>query len=237
MTIEWSLPAAHDALADAVPDHDMLVWNDVRRSFAEVRDRSRGLAGFLVERSDRPRSRARRARAVGVRADATSPSSCTTDPSTSKSMLGAYRARAVPFNVNQHYAAAEIGALLRHGRRRRRRSTSGRSGALVGEAIGAIGDALVLVDIDDGSGIEPLAGSIEYEAAIAAGDGVELPVPSGDDLYLVCTGGTTGRPKGVLWRQADIFVAGHGRQRADHGRVAGRGRDGRPRRAGSRCRR
>jgi fatty-acyl-CoA synthase len=36
----------------------------------------------------------------------------------------------------------------------------------------------------------------------------ELPTPSPVDLYLVCTGGTTGRPKGVLWRQADIYVSG-----------------------------
>ena len=34
------------------------------------------------------------------------------------------------------------------------------------------------------------------------------PRPSPDDLYLVCTGGTTGRPKAVLWRQADIYVSG-----------------------------
>ena len=31
-----------------------------------------------------------------------------------------------------------------------------------------------------------------------------------DDRYLACTGGTTGRPKGVLWRQGDIFVAAMG---------------------------
>src|SRR4029077_8423041 len=69
-------------------------------------------------------------------------------------------------------------------------------------------DVLVLIDIDDGSGIEALPGSVAYEDAIVAGSGADLPTPSGDDLYLVCTGGTTGAPKGVLWRQADIFVAG-----------------------------
>ena len=34
-----------------------------------------------------------------------------------------------------------------------------------------------------------------------------MPETSPDDLYLVCTGGTTGRPKAVLWRQADIYVS------------------------------
>ena len=75
----------------------------------------------------------------------------------------------------------------------------------------------VLIDVDDGSGVAPLAGSVAFEAAIASADRVdELPAPSPDDLYLVCTGGTTGRPKGVLWRQGDVYVAGDGR---------GRGRD------------
>ena len=31
--------------------------------------------------------------------------------------------------------------------------------------------------------------------------------PSPDDLLMICTGGTTGRPKGVLWRQADMYVS------------------------------
>ncbi|NED65383.1 AMP-binding protein, partial [Streptomyces sp. SID10244] len=38
-----------------------------------------------------------------------------------------------------------------------------------------------------------------------------IPVtPSPDDLYVLYTGGTTGMPKGVLWRQHDIYMAGGG---------------------------
>jgi fatty-acyl-CoA synthase len=208
--IEWSLPAANDALVAAVPDHDMLVWNDVRRSFAEVQRRSRGLAGYLVDHSislRRERDELERWE-CGQTPVALVMSN---RPEYIEAMLGAYRARAVPFNVNQNYAAPEIGALfdiVGAGAVVYQRSL----GPLVGEAIGATnGDRRIeLVDIDDGSGCAPLAGSVEYEAAIEAGAGTELPVPSGDDLYLVCTGGTTGRPKGVLWRQADIFVSGMG---------------------------
>src|SRR5262249_49457416 len=69
----------------------------------------------------------------------------------------------------------------------------------------------VLVDVDDGSGVAPLAGSTPFAEAVGVdADAAELPVPDPDDLYLVCTGGTTGSPKGVLWRQADIFVAAMG---------------------------
>src|SRR5205807_2093565 len=72
-------------------------------------------------------------------------------------------------------------------------------------------DGRLLVHVDDGSGAAPLPGSVAFEDALAAGSDVSaLPEPSPDDLYLACTGGTTGRPKGVLWRQADIYVSGMG---------------------------
>src|SRR5690606_33908405 len=37
-----------------------------------------------------------------------------------------------------------------------------------------------------------------------------MPTPSGEDLYILYTGGTTGMPKGVLWRQHDIFISAMG---------------------------
>lgn len=47
---EWSLAAVHDVLAEAVPDREMLICGEVRRTFGEVQQRSRGLAAFLLER-------------------------------------------------------------------------------------------------------------------------------------------------------------------------------------------
>jgi fatty-acyl-CoA synthase len=120
-------------------------------------------------------------------------------------MYGCYRARAVPFNVNQHYRAAEIRSLL---------DMVGAEAAVHHRALGPLlaeaarGRELVLLDVDDGSGVPPLPGSTPFAEAAAAEASAELPAPSPDDLYLVCTGGTTGSPKGVLWRQADIFVSG-----------------------------
>jgi fatty-acyl-CoA synthase len=122
-------------------------------------------------------------------------------------MLACYRARAVPFNVNHHYNATEIRSLLDMLDARAviyQRSL----GPLVAEAIGDAG--MILIDVDDASGIAPLEGSTAFEDAVVAGRSMTLPDPSPDDLYLVCTGGTTGRPKGVLWRQADIFVSAMG---------------------------
>ncbi len=206
MTIEWSLTQVNDVITDAAPDRDMLVWRDQRRTFAQVRDRSRGLAGFLVSRGIGTR-RERDDLARWECGQSTLAVVMNNRPEYIEAMLGAYRARAVPFNVNQNYIPSEIGALL---------DMLGAEVIVYQRSLGprlaeAIADGpMLLIDVDDGSGTRPLPGSVTLEAAIEQGTGNELPQTRGDDLYLVCTGGTTGRPKGVLWRQADIFVSGMG---------------------------
>ncbi|MEZ5239405.1 MAG: AMP-binding protein [Microthrixaceae bacterium] len=76
----------------------------------------------------------------------------------------------------------------------------------------------------DGSG-HPVSrssiGAVDYEEALA-GAPAELPAGladswSGDDLYLCYTGGTTGMPKGAMWRQEDFLVAALGVRRRDGG--------------------
>lgn len=204
--MEWSLWAAQGAIAAAVPQREMLVWRDVRRSYGEVRGRSAGLAGLLVDRG----LGARRERNELERWE------CGQSPVALvmhnrceyiETMLACYRARAVPFNVNHHYTPGELRALL---------DMIGtdaivyqrRLAPLLAAALGGLHP--VLIDIDDGSGIDALPGSTPYEEAVehaAPGSSVE---PTPDDLYMVCTGGTTGSPKAVLWRQADIFVSAMG---------------------------
>ncbi|MDT3440310.1 AMP-binding protein [Pseudofrankia sp. BMG5.37] len=214
---EWSLPAVLDVVTDAAPDREMLVWKDVRRTYAEVRDRTRRLAAFFQKRglgARRERSELGRWE-CGQSPVAVLLSNC---PEYLEAMIGAYRARAVPFNVNHHYNAREVAALLDqigaeavvyHRRLAPLLAASGLGG---GAGDGVPGGRL-LVDVDDGSGVAPLPGSVPFEAAVAAAADADLdrlPTPSPDDLYLVCTGGTTGRPKGVLWRQADVYVAAMG---------------------------
>jgi 3-oxocholest-4-en-26-oate---CoA ligase len=207
MAGEWSLPAVHDVIADAVADREMLVWQGIRRTYAEVARRSKGLAGHLVDRS------------IGIereRTDELARWECGqapvaivmhNRPEYIESMLACYRSRAVPFNVNHHYNATEIRSLF---------DLIGTRAVIYQRSFAplladAVGDGeVILIDVDDGSGVAPLAGSIGYEDAVVAGRATPLPVPSADDLFLVCTGGTTGAPKGVLWRQADIFVSAMG---------------------------
>ena len=64
-----------------------------------------------------------------------------------------------------------------------------------------------LIHVDDGSGNDPLPGAVRYEDLLASVSDEPLDVaPSPDDLYVLYTGGTTGMPKAVLWRQHDIYL-------------------------------
>lgn len=202
---DWSIAAALDAVTDAVGDREMLVAPSVRRTYAEVQDRTRRLGAFLLAAGlGVHRERAELARwECGQSPIAVVLSNC---PEYVETMIGAFRARAVPFNVNHHYHPDEVAALLDQIGAEAIVYHRRLAPLLAGAAAGR-----VLVDVDDGSGTTPLPGSIGFEAAIAGATGVgELPEPSPDDVYLVCTGGTTGRPKGVLWRQGDAYVAAMG---------------------------
>jgi fatty-acyl-CoA synthase len=204
---EWSLPAVLDVVTAASPDQEMLVWRNVRRTFAEVKDHTTHLARFFRTAG----LGATRERAdlhpwqVGQSPVALVMSNC---PEYVEAMIGAYRARAVPFNVNHHYHPGELRDLLNRMHteaifyHRRFGPVLAQVGVLAGK---------VLVHVEDGSDVEVPHGSVAYEHALAGPpDESTLGEPSPDDLYLICTGGTTGPPKGVLWRQADIYVSGMG---------------------------
>jgi 3-oxocholest-4-en-26-oate---CoA ligase len=202
---EWSLPAVLDVVTSAVPERDMLVWESERRSFAEVRARTCGFGAFLAGRGVGAGSDPDHAQRWECGQDkvAIVLSNC---PTYIEATIGAFRARAVPFNVNHHYNPREVAALL---------AQIGadcvvyhrRLAPLLSEAdLGA----RVLVHVDDGSDGPVLPGSVAFEVAVRSDPGGDLPTPSPDDRYLVCTGGTTGRPKGVLWRQGDVYVSAMG---------------------------
>ena len=80
----------------------------------------------------------------------------------------------------------------------------------------------VLIQIADESGNDLVHGAVGYESIVASGSVQPPPVePSPDDLYVLYTGGTTGMPKGVLWRQHDIFMTSFGGRNMYTGEVAG----------------
>ena len=125
-------------------------------------------------------------------------------------MLGAYKARVAPFNVNYRYVDEELRYLL---------ADSGAKAVVFHSAfaptlatvLDELPDLRLLLQVADDSGNDLLDGALDYEAALAAASAEPLDrASSPDDLYILYTGGTTGMPKGVLWRQEDIFVAAMG---------------------------
>ena len=65
----------------------------------------------------------------------------------------------------------------------------------------------VILQVNDESGNGLLPGAVWYEEALAAASPERPAVEwSGDDLYMLYTGGTTGMPKGVMWRNGDAMV-------------------------------
>lgn len=205
--MEWSLTAVQDLVSGEVPDRDMLVWEGVRKTHGEVVSRSRRLAACLLEQGlgiNRERPQLERWQ-CGQSPVALILHNC---PEYIEAMSGCFRARAVPFNVNHYYSSAEVSALL---------NMVDAEAVIYHRSLAPmVADALadssrLLIEIDDESCAAGIAGSVAYEEVIESQrDDIRLPDPSPDDLYMVCTGGTTGTPKAVIWRQADIFVSGMG---------------------------
>jgi fatty-acyl-CoA synthase len=110
-SMQWSLAAAYDVVAAAAPDRDVLVWKDRRRTYLEVATRSRNFAAFLQRRGIGPRRErgALERWECGQSPVALLLYNC---PEYIEAMLGCFRARAVPFNVKQHYRPEEIRSLL-----------------------------------------------------------------------------------------------------------------------------
>ncbi|MEX3649294.1 acyl-CoA synthetase [Mycolicibacterium porcinum] len=210
---EWTIGAVVDAIAEAVPDREMTVCRDRRTTFAQGADLTRRLANFLAsrglgvfrERRDLNRWECGQDVVALVMHNDRYP----------EMVIGCLKARTVPVNVNYYYAPGEVADLLAYLKPRAviyHRSL----GAKFADVLGG-GVAEVLISVDDGDGVE-LPNAVPLEDALAQGDTDRDIAPSPDDLLMVCTGGTTGRPKGVMWRQGDIYVSSM--NGADHDQVS-----------------
>ncbi len=120
-------------------------------------------------------------------------------------VIGCLKARTVPVNINYYYTPREVGELLDYVKPRAVIYHRG-LGAKFSDVLPGAGVDLWL-SVDDGSGVPELPGAVSLDDALAQGDTDHGVTPSPDDLLMICTGGTTGRPKGVLWRQSDIYVS------------------------------
>ncbi|MEZ5142060.1 MAG: acyl-CoA synthetase [Acidimicrobiales bacterium] len=207
--MEFNLAAVNEAVAAAVPDREAIVHGDRRISYAKLTERTRRLANYLLGRGltvERERSDLRGWESgqphLGLYLH-----NC---PEYLEGMIGAYKARVAPFNVNYRYVEEELRYLF---------ADSGARALVYHSAFAPLLEAVradlpqlqVLLQVPDQSGNDLLPDAVWYEDALASVHADRPDVEwSPDDLYILYTGGTTGMPKGVLWRQADIFPAALG---------------------------
>ncbi|MFE3959313.1 AMP-binding protein [Nocardia sp. NPDC059091] len=124
-----------------------------------------------------------------------------------ESVLGAHKASVAPFNINYRYTPSELAYLLRDANVGAI-VFGGHFAAVLAEALTELDRRPLLLQVDDGSGAALLDGAIDYESALEAVDPADgIPAAGPEDRHLLYTGGTTGMPKGVIWRVGDL-VAG-----------------------------
>jgi acyl-CoA synthetase (AMP-forming)/AMP-acid ligase II len=191
----FQLADLFEATADAVPERVPLVAGDARRTFRELEANANRLAHVLAAHGTGPGD------TVGIYAR-----NCV---EWIEAMLAVFKLRAAVVNVNHRYVDDELVYLF---------NDAGIRGLIfarefaprVAAALPRTPDLTTLISIDDGT----QTSLCELDTAIGYADALDSGSPerdfvarSGDDRYLLYTGGTTGLPKGVVWRHEDFFYA------------------------------
>lgn len=209
--MEYNLADLFESVVDAVPDREALVYIDHpgtgaerRLTYAELDAAANRIAHHLIDSGIRPGEHLGLYLYNGVEYLQT--------------VLGCLKARIVPVNVNYRYVEEELVYLYR-------------DADLVALVFDAEFTERVAAALPQVTGLRhlvrvgaaapgtaaPGAADVAVGAAVAfadaEGDGSPargFPVRSGDDQFIIYTGGTTGMPKGVMWRQEDLFFSGLG---------------------------
>jgi acyl-CoA synthetase (AMP-forming)/AMP-acid ligase II len=179
--MEFNIADLIEAAADAVPDRLALVAADRRLTYAELDARANRMAHHLLGRG------VRRGDHLGIYAHNGAP--------WVETFFGAFKIGAVPINVNYRYVEDELRYLFGNA-----------------DLVALIAEREYLPRIDAVRADTPLLRDViviedEYEDALAkASPARDFAPRSGDDLYILYTGGTTGMPKGVIYRHEDVIM-------------------------------
>jgi acyl-CoA synthetase (AMP-forming)/AMP-acid ligase II len=185
---EWNYATCWEVIADAQPDRLALAQGDRHRTWQEFEDSAARLAAAFAE--------------IGLTTDGKVASYLYNSIEYMEGVFATWKCRGAPVNVNYRYLEGELQYLLEN------------SDANILLFHGVLGEHVAkvwrdvptlqaIVQVDDG---HPLVdGALRYEDLVGGHAPAARVEKSGDDLYILYTGGTTGMPKGVMWRNDDLF--------------------------------
>lgn len=193
MTRTFNLADLFEVVAAAVPERTAFICGDQRLSFRELDERATRLASALRARG------ITRGDNVGIQ--------LYNSAAYLETFLACCKIGAAPANINYRYVAEELEHLF---------SSLDLKALVFGADFAAevakvaprVPTLKLLVQV--GAGVVP-GTTLDYAALLASGEHqLDDPGRSGADLYLLCTGGTTGLPKGVMWPHKSLFMAALG---------------------------
>jgi len=192
--MEFNLADLFESVADVVAEQPAIVADDRRLTYAELDGRANRLAHHLAGAGVGPGDR------IGLQL--ANWTECL------EAMLACFKIRAGPVTVIYRYVTSELRYLYQDGGLVGL-VFHGRFAPAVADALAAMPERRTLLEVRDDTSTSGLGG--DYEDALAAATNArDFATRSADDLYCVYTGGTTGMPKGVVWRHEDIFFAAMG---------------------------
>ena len=186
----WNFAGVYDVVAKEIPSSVALIHGSRKVTWKELDARADRIARYLA--------------ANGVARQDKVTQYLYNTPEYLESILACFKGSFVPLNTNFRYGPDELVYLWENG------DVAGvvfhgTYASTIEKLIHRVPRIKIWLWVDDGSGPCP-PWAIPYERAATDG-AAPLPwQPDGDDLILVYTGGTTGMPKGVMWRQDDLFV-------------------------------
>jgi len=178
----YNLVELFEAVVDRVQDRVAVTCADVHRTYAELDERANRLANWLS--------------AAGVGAGDHVGIYLTNGPEYLEAMFASFKIGAVPVNINFRYVAAELRDLFTRGE-----LVAVVHGVEYAQRVDEVWDDCPLLRVRTSVGDDHEANLASAAATRPGG------VRSGDEHYMIYTGGTTGMPKGVVWRQEDAFFA------------------------------
>ena len=216
---QFTVPAVAGAVAATIGDRELIIQGERRHTYAEILERSNRLAGYLHSRGLGCHTERSALAGHEVGQDLLGLYAYNGNEFV-EALLGSFAARVAPFNVNFRYVKSELQYLL---------ADSGATALIyhaafaprLAEILPDLPQLRVLIQIADDSGNALLDGAVDYESIIESSSPTSRVAHSPDDLYVLYTGGTTGMPKGVLWRQHDIFMTSFGGRNIMTGETVG----------------